>query len=174
MTAETINTLFYVASHYPGNEKMGDGVTTLNDMLENQYIPMASELYDAITDEGLALTGTSDAQTFGATYELENQVTAYICAYLAEVDLHPKEFQASDSPVWASRFMQMALQILQNKYPDKIEAKALGGGGLVWMLKADTRHNISLVFGVMRNKYSLFNVDEGTNAPSSTDDAYGR
>jgi len=174
MAAETINTLFYVASHYPGNEVLGDGVTTLNTMLENQYIPMASEMYEAITDEGLALTGTSDAQTFGSTYELENQVVAYISSYLAEVDLHPKEFQGNDSPVWASRFMQMALQVLQIKYPNKIEARTLGGGGLVWILKPDIQHNVSVKFGIMRNKYGLFNSDEGSTAPASTDDAYGR
>ena len=70
--------------------------------------------------------------------------------------------------------MQMALQILHNKYPNKIEAKIMGGGGLVWMLKPDKEHNISLLFGVMRNKYSLFITDEGASAPTSTDEAYGR
>jgi len=174
MTAETINTLFYVASHYPGNEKMGDGVTTLNDMLENQYITVASVIYNAITDEGLTLTGTVDAKTFGDTSEISNQVTAYICSYLAEVDLHPKEMQGSESPVWASRFMQMALQMLQTIYPNKIVAKAMGGGGLVWMLKPEKEHNISLMFGIMRNKYATFGIDEGASAVTSTDDAYGR
>lgn len=174
MTAATINSLFYVVTHYPGNEKLGDGVTTLNDQLENQYIPIGIELYNAITNEGLTSTGTVDAVTFGDTSELENQVVAYICGYLAEVDLHPKEFEGGTSPIWASRFMQMALQILHTLYPNKIEAKAMGGGGLVWLLKPDKEHNISVMFGIMRNKYSLFATDEGSSAPSDTDTAYGR
>ena len=174
MTALTINQLFYMVTHYPGNEKLGDRVTTLNSALESQYIAIGIEIYNAITDEGLTATGNADAKTFGDTSELENHVTAYICGYLAEVDLHPKEFEAGNSAVWESRFMQMALQILHNKYPNKIEAKAMGGGGLVWLLKGDKEHNISVMFGIMRNKYSLFVTDEGASAPTSSDETYGR
>jgi hypothetical protein len=177
MTARTINDLFYDVSHYDATEELGNGVTTLNDQLEAQYIPIAVKVYNALTDEGLTTSGTDDAITFGDTYEFENQVAAYVCAYLAEVDMHPKEFRAGESAIWDSKYMQQALQLVQMIYPDRVKAQVVGGRGMVWILNPDKRNNISLIIGVMRSSGTdrPFGTSEpGYDEPTSTTTMMGR
>jgi hypothetical protein len=175
MTAVTINEMFYRVAHVPEDQMLGDGHTTTNDGLEEMWIPTAVVVYLALTDANLSVTGTPGDVTFGDTSEFENTVTAYICAYLAEVDLHPSEFRGGDSPVWSSRFMQMALQLLQTRYPDRIKAKPVGGGmGLVWILDPDRRQNISLMMGTMRSNYDRGGSAIQFGAPTSTDEMLGR
>ena len=177
MTARTINDLFYSVSHYEGSMKLGDEVTTLNSQLEEQYIPISVKVYNALTDEGLETTGTDDAVTFGDTSEFENQVAAYICSYLAEVDMHPKEFRGGESAIWDSKYMQQALQLVQMIYPDRIKSQVVGGRGMVWILNPERRNNISLLVGVMRSAGTdrPFGTSEpGYDEPTSTNTMLGR
>jgi hypothetical protein len=176
MTAKTINELFYNVGHYDPIEEMGDGSTTLNNQLEEQYIPISVTVYNALTDLGLASTGTADAVTFGGAYEFDNQVAAYICVYLAEVDMHPKEFRGGESAIWDSKYMQQALQLIQTRFPDRVKAKLVGGRGLVWILDPDRRNNISLMIGIMRssNTDRTFGDQTGVTDPTSTDSMLDR
>lgn len=182
MASKSINQLFYDISHYDPAEEMGDHSTALNSMLEEQYIPMAVKIYNAITDEGLVLmTGAgppvygADYASFGTTSEFENQVAAYIACYLAEVDLNPKELHSDMSTIWASKYMQQALQLLQTVYPDRIEAQPVGGVGMIWILKPMKTNNISLMLGVMHNRAdSTFGTDPGDDSPEDSDAGYGR
>ena len=176
MAAKTINDIFYIVTHYATTETLGDVTTTVNTMLEAQYIPMAVEMFNAITDLNLVTTGLASAVTFGTDKEYENQVTAYIAGFFAELDLHPKEDVADLSPIYASKYMQMALQILQAKFPDRIEARPLGGIGMVWMLNPKKRNNISLILGLMRSSQSdrSFGSEPGEQEPTATETMYGR
>jgi len=176
MTAKTINELFYNNGHYDATEVMGDESTTLNSQLEDQYIPMSIVIYNALTDLGLTTTGTADAVTFGDALEFDNHVASYICIYLAEVDMHPNEFRVDESAIWASKYMQQALQLVQTRFPDRVKALTVGGVGLVWVLNPDRRNNISLLIGAMRSNSTTrpFGSEPGVNEPTTTDSMLGR
>lgn len=176
MTAKTINELFYNVGHYDPLEEMGDLTTTLNSQLEEQYIPMAVVIYNALTDLGLSTTGNADVVTFGDTSEFDNQVAAYICVYLAEVDMHPKEFRGDESAIWTSKYMQQALQLVQTRFPDRVKALPVGGVGLVWILDPERINNISLLIGIARNAdaSTAFGTEPGSTEPTSTDSMMGR
>jgi hypothetical protein len=177
LTGLSMNKLFYMLSHYSASETLGDKTTTINVALEKQYIPMGIKIFNSITDLDLVADAlaTVDAMTFGDAYPTENQIVAYIAAYLAEVDLHPKELSAGESAIWSSRFMQQALQLIQTQYPDKIEAKLVGGKGLVWIISPNKTHNISLIIGMMRsnNREKVsFGAEPGWDEPTTTDELY--
>jgi len=173
MTADTINDLFYIVGHYDSSTTLGDGSTTVDTMLQTQYCEAAGKIYNTITDEDLTLSGGPTAFTFGTDKYFENQVTAYIAVYLCEIDMHPKEHMQGESAIWTSRFMQMALQLINSIYPDKVEARPIGGQGLVWLIKAEKRHNISVVLGTMRSNYNRSGQPQ-SNIPSDSDEMYGR
>lgn len=176
MTAQTINELFYNVGHYSASELMGDGTTTIDGQLEEQYIPMSVVIYNALTDLGLTLTGLIASSTFGDTSEFDNQVAAYICVYLAEVDLHPKEFRSGESAIWDSKYMQQALQLIQTRFPDRIKAQPVGGKGLIWILDPKKRNNISLLLGIMRSADSdvSFGSEPGWDEPTTTESMLDR